>query len=57
MSEVKAVDLEPMQARFASFERQITSAAEREPDLSPVTDLLSGIEGRVVSKWYYESSL
>jgi hypothetical protein len=43
VSEVKAVDLEPLQARFASFERQI----EKEPDLSPVTDLLSGIETRV----------
>ncbi len=40
-------DLEPLQARFASFERQISSAVEREPDLSPVTDLLSGIEARV----------
>ncbi len=45
--EMKAIDLAPVQARLADIERNVINTVQQSTDLSPVTDLLSGMEARV----------
>ncbi len=45
--EIKAIDLAPVQARLADIERNVINTVQQSSDLSPVTELLSGMEARV----------
>ena len=46
-TETKSFDLSPLDLRLASIEHSISSGSSIATDISPVTDLLSGIESRV----------